>query len=66
MDAGTIATISTTLLTFLALIGYLRSEIKDFRSEITDVRDDVERLDDRVYALAFGRKPLIDQAERSM
>jgi hypothetical protein len=58
MDAGTYATIGTTITSFLALAAYLRAEIKD-------VRADIRRLDDRVYALATGIKPLIDQVQRS-
>jgi len=53
------------VLTFLALAGYLRAEVRELRAEIKDVRSDVKRLDDRVYALAVGMKPLIDNAERS-
>ena len=57
MDAGTVATIVTTVTTFLGLIAYIRAEIRD-------VRSDIRRLDDRVFALASGGKPFAPQNER--
>ena len=54
-----LAAIWATLVTSHAL---LRRELK---ADIREVRDDVRRLDDRMYQLATGLKPLVEQAERS-
>ena len=64
MDAGTLAAIGTTITTFLALITYIRVEVRDLRGEMKDVRSDIRRLDDRVFALASGGKPFAAQNER--
>ena len=75
LDVDTIATLVVLVTTILgshtvlrrelkADIKDVRAEIKDVRNEIKDVRDDVRRLDDRVYQLAVGLKPLVEQAER--
>ena len=42
----------------------LTSEIDSVRAELGIVQADIRRLDDRVYALASGMKPLIEQADR--
>ena len=65
MDAGTYATIGTTIMSFLALAAYLRAEVGELRSDLRRLDDRVTRLDDRVYALAVGIKPLIDEVQRS-
>ena len=79
MDAGTLAAIGTTITTFLALITYIRVEVRDLRGEmkdvrgevrdvrgdVRDVRSDIRRLDDRVFALASGGRPLVEQTDRT-
>lgn len=53
-------------------VGRLRAEIVDPRAELkqdslslrAELKGDIERLDNRVYALAAGLRPLVEQAER--
>ena len=61
MDLQSLVSLVVLVTTILGLHALLRKELK---SEIDSVRADVRRLDDRVYALAVGMKPLIEQAER--
>lgn len=59
VDVGTL--VSTLSITggMLALYVALRRELK---SDIAEVKAHLVRLDDRVYALATGMKPVIDEA----
>ena len=61
VDLETVSTIVILVTTIVGSHAMLRREL---RSDIKDVRDDLRRLDDRVYQLASGLKPLIDEAER--
>jgi len=46
------------------LTAAIKAEVGAVRAELEVVRADIRRLDDRVYGLAAGMKPLIEQAER--
>ena len=61
VDLETVSTIVILVTTIVGSHAMLRRELK---ADIKDVRDDLRRLDDRVYQLASGLKPLIDEAER--
>ena len=61
VDLETVSTIVILVTTIVGSHAMLRREL---RSDIKDVRDDLRRLDDRVYQLASGLKPLIEEAER--
>lgn len=56
----TIATIVTILVALLGAVAYLDRKIEGVRAE---VKSDFQRLDDRVFALATGMKPLIEKSQ---
>ncbi|MEX0426194.1 hypothetical protein AB3X52_01090, partial [Nocardioides sp. DS6] len=44
----------------------LRSEFQDgFASLRTELKSDIQHLDDRIYSLGVGLKPLVEQAQRA-
>lgn len=69
VDLETLATIVVLVTTIGSSHALLRREIHDVsrevKADIHRVKQDVDRLDDRVYQLATGLKPLIDQAQRA-
>lgn len=72
MDVDTIATLVVLVTTILGSHAMLRRELKaeirdshaGLKADVDQVKEDVRRLDDRVYQLAVGMRPLIEQAER--
>lgn len=65
LDIETLATIVVLVTTIGSSHALLRRE---FKTEIAglrqEVKSDIKALDDRVYQLATGLKPLIEQAQR--
>lgn len=64
MWASTLAVIGAIIAMYFTLRRELKADIADVRSEVKDVKAHVVRLDDRVYSLAVGMRPVIDEAER--
>ena len=62
MPAENWATIGTML---AAIVGLYVASRADIHRLETRIEAQINRLDDRVYALAAGLKPQIDEAERS-
>jgi hypothetical protein len=58
---GVVVALSGFAVFFDRKIDGLRSELK---SDIAALDHKIDRVDDRVFALAIGIKPLIEQAER--
>lgn len=68
----TVATIVTILVALGGAVAYLDRKIDgkidslrvDLKSDFHRLEHRVQGLDDRVFALALGMKPLIEQAQR--
>ena len=80
MEMSTLAEMATTVGAFGALYGALRREIRAVDTRLSGVemrldakidgqrselKADIARLDDRIYALASGLRPLLEQAQRT-
>lgn len=80
MDIDTIATLAGMLAGFVSLATYLRhdthrqidqvrEEFAELRGEFADfrkeVKTDLQRQDDKLFTLATGLRPLIEQAQRA-
>jgi hypothetical protein len=65
LDIDTLVSLVVLVTTIAGSHTLLRKELKAEIREVEDsIRADIRRLDDRVYQLASGLKPLVEQAER--
>ncbi|KAA1418452.1 hypothetical protein F0U44_08015 [Nocardioides humilatus] len=65
---STLAIIGAMFALYFTLRRELKSDLGEFRAEVgrefAKLEGRVNTLDDRVYALAVGMRPVIDEAER--
>ena len=65
----TVVTIVSILASLAGAVLYLDRKIVNLDHKIDtlrlEIKNDTQRLDDRVFALAAGMKPLIEQAQRT-
>lgn len=59
---STLAVIGAIFALYFSLRRELKSEIAEVKGEIVRLEGRINTLDDRVYGLAVGLKPVIDEA----
>jgi hypothetical protein len=65
MDIGTLVSLVVLVTTITGSHALLRREFKaEIKSEIVRLEAKLDRIDDRLYQLATGLKPLVEQAEK--
>jgi hypothetical protein len=60
--ASTLAIIGAIVALYFTLGRELKTDLADLRMDLTDLKAHLVRLDDRVYALAVGMRPVVEEA----